>query len=341
MTDQDGGEVASDAAPPPEWHYRAVANEMLEGRVVVVLGAAVNLPTEAMPGQPPAQHLPLADDLAKVLGNEYVLPWNEGQLARVAQSIVLFHGREPLNEALRRIFSVEQRPTSVHQMLAEVWQTLETRIAQAPNGFEPEDPLRCPLLMITTNFDHLLERAFERDGYQPCRRLCYVADGPDAGSCLHYEPAPVGPQEPEMIRDATDWYPTDGVPVIVKLHGEVASRAEHDSYVIAEDDYIDFMSHNDPELQRFLPPLVRRKLLKSYLLFLGYGLKDWNLRVMVRRIWQQRGARTVKSWSVQWQPDDLDCEMWAEHGVKVFNVDIGVYVRHLREAIQQARLLEQ
>jgi hypothetical protein len=67
-------------------------------------------------------------------------------------------------------------------------------------------------------------------------------------------------------------------------------------------------------------------------LFLGYGLRDWNLRVILHRIW---GAQklTYKSWAIQLHPDDLDREFWQKRDVEIYDVRLEDYVSELNKRV--------
>ena len=78
-------------------------------------------------------------------------------------------------------------------------------------------------------------------------------------------------------------------PAILKLHGCLdRESAGDDSYVITEDSYIDYLSGGD--VGALIPIALSQRLTSNSLLFLGYSLSDWNLRVILNRIW---GARKL------------------------------------------------
>jgi len=74
----------------------------------------------------------------------------------------------------------------------------------------------------------------------------------------------------------------------------------------------------------------------SHFLFLGYSLRDWNLRVILQRIWGQQ-ALDLKSWAIQReQPNpklsEIDRKLWSDRGdVDLLYVPLDEYVTHLRE----------
>jgi len=92
----------------------------------------------------------------------------------------------------------------------------------------------------------------------------------------------------------------------------------------------DYLSRGDIGAQ--IPITVRERMADSHFLFLGYSMRDWNLRVILRRIW---GEQTLdfKSWSIQLNPDQLEREFWPKRNVDIYDVDLEDYVRMLEESI--------
>ena len=116
-------------------------------------------------------------------------------------------------------------------------------------------------------------------------------------------------------------------PVILKIHGAVDREHEDkDSYVITEDDYIDYMTRLD--IEKLLPVKLLAKLRKCNFLFLGYSLSDWNLRAILGRIWGEQ-SRSYQSWAVQLNPDPIDVKFWTRRGVEIVDADLGEYVAEL------------
>ena len=70
------------------------------------------------------------------------------------------------------------------------------------------------------------------------------------------------------------------------------------------------------------------------LLFLGYSLSDWNLRVILNRIWGTRKL-VVKSWAIQREPADpkvskIEQTLWdARDNVELVYCELSEYVREL------------
>jgi hypothetical protein len=101
------------------------------------------------------------------------------ELLRVAQYAALVAGLGPLYEELRKVFDADYPPTALHQLLANTPGILRSRKYLQPYQ-----------LIVTTNYDDLLERAFDAAS-EPFNLVTYVADGNERGKFpkfLHRSP---------------------------------------------------------------------------------------------------------------------------------------------------------
>lgn len=106
--------------------------------------------------------------------------------------------------------------------------------------------------------------------------------------------------------------------------------AEYDSYVITEDHYIDFLTRSD--ISNLIPVTLTAKLRKSHFLFLGYSLQDWNLRVILHRLWGEHKL-TYKSWAVELQPHELDKRFWMKREVEILEEPLDLYIAGLTQRL--------
>ena len=110
------------------------------------------------------------------------------------------------------------------------------------------------------------------------------------------------PGEPPRPIDVPNTYATelslDRRTILLKLHGAVdpLPEREWESFVITEDDYIDYLGRS--ELTAVVPVALAARLRRSHFLFLGYEMADWNLRLILNRIWGERPV-AYRSWAVQ------------------------------------------
>src|SRR5262249_42638472 len=75
------------------------------------------------------------------------------------------------------------------------------------------------------------------------------------------------------------------------------------------------------------------KLTRSRFLFLGYSMQDWNLRVILHRIWGQQPL-SYKSWAIQRSPSEIEEELWDARGVDVLDIPLDQYVTELTKALE-------
>jgi hypothetical protein len=300
-----------------EAHYALVTKAIAAGRVVPFLGAGASLcgrPSRA--GFEPGKYLPSGAELTAYLSENY--PAGEPRdLLRVAQFVYVMEGSGPLYERLHAVFNADYPLTALHVLLASIPAALQAKRYPNPH-----------LLVMTTNYDDLLERAFEASG-EPCDVVWYVADGESRGKFRHRTP-----DGEVRVIDKPNEYSALSLKersVILKIHGAVNRiNSEDDSYVIAEDHYIDYLTRTD--IAGLIPVTLAAKVKKSHFLFMGYSLADWNMRVILQRIWGGQQL-TYKSWAIQNEPRELDIEFWKKRGVDILDVELTNYVAAL-----QARL---
>jgi hypothetical protein len=231
-------------------------------------------------------------------------------------------GNGALYDELRDLLDCDYPATTAHAFFAGLPAALQAK------GYAPR-----PQLLVTTNYDDLLERSFDAAG-EAFDLVVYLAEGEHQGKFLHRPPG----GEATVIERPNDYagFVLDedrNLPraVILKIHGAIDRRdRDRDSFVITEDDYIDYLTRT--ELTSLVPAALVEKLKHSHFLFLGYSLRDWNLRVILQRIWGQQ-ALSRKSWAVQVDPADLDRRFWADRNVEIIARDLRSYTALLRERL--------
>jgi hypothetical protein len=274
------------------------------------------------PGQ--TEYLPLSGELASYLAETFDCE-PASDLARVSQQVALLNGTGPLYDELHTLFDADYPPTPLHRFFARLPGHLHTL------GYpRSTDPLRRRLLVVTTNYDDLQERAFAGEGVS-FHTVIYEADGERRGKFLHRVPSGA-----ESWVDRPNEYKgliLDEQPVVLKIHGAVdRASSERDSYVITEDHYIEYLTRTDATA--LIPAPLPALLKNNHLLFLGYGLKDWNLRVILHRLWGDRKL-TWKSWAVQLRTDPVDREFWARRDVEILDCPLGEYIAGLDEEMRK------
>lgn len=313
------------AVSPP---FIGIAQLLEAGLVIPFLGAGVNArPPKAKAWKRGDTFLPrgaeLARDLATINGFPSEDDRDRADLAKVASYGVDSLGRKWLHTTLREVFDHDYEPCDIHCYLASIAR---------------------PLLIVTTNYDDLTERAFDRAG-KPYDLVVHPTDNHEyAASVLwtkHGERHPV-PVKPNLLQ-----IDLDTTTVIYKMHGTVHrhasdARASLDSFVVTEDDYVDFLSRMTGHTA--VPTRFIRHFQDRQFLFLGYGLNDWNFRVVLRNLRNvlptedsdsggHHGSDPQQpSWAIQHEPSPLEVALWGARKVKIYDMPIEEFVAGMRSA---------
>jgi hypothetical protein len=304
---------------PDDSHYELVAEFLASAEVVPFLGAGANLCDRPQEAHWELGHfVPSGRELASTLAKRSRYPDDDLDLLRVSQYVDAILGEGQLYRYLHSVFDADYPPTSLHRFLARLPALLR------------ESGQR-QLLVLTTNYDDLVERALA-DARVSFDVVWYEAKrGPLQGRFWHR--APSGDVEPIELPNKYRGLDLERRPVVLKLHGAV-DRVEpkRDSYVITEDSYIDYLVGGDVGEQ--IPFELRERMADAHFLFLGYSMRDWNLRVILNRIW---GAQQLdlKSWAVQREPADpgarkVEEALWRDRGdVDLLYVSLDDYIGRL------------
>lgn len=283
-------------AAPAQDHFNDVVQTMLAGRVVPVLGTEV---------------AELAAQLAQRFG--YRDDDGGATLPRVAQYIAVMKGSGPLYDGLHELLEADLAPTPLHRFFASLPPLLRER--GAPHQ-----------LLVTTSYDTALERAFEEAG-ETFDVVSYLAAGRNRGRFCHITPDGTGRLIEEPNTYATE-LSLERNTVILKLHGQVERTPARawESFVVTEDDYIDYLAHTD--VAAAVPVSLAATLRRSHFLFLGYTMADWNLRVVLHRLWGDQPL-SYRSWAVQPEPKPLEREFWRRRDVEVVELAFEEYAETL------------
>lgn len=314
-------------------HCARVVRDMSEGQVIPFLGAGVNLcnrPAGAV--YSPGQYLPSGRELARDLAQRFSYPWNDADnLLRVSWYADFTERTSALYRHLYRVFNADYPFTDVHKFLAKL-----------PRWLRRKGNPDCYQVIVTTNYDDVLERAFAKFG-EPFDVVYYKAMDEEhlggreslRGKFIHL---PHGEARAIPILDTNSY---DRLPIdenmkvrrtiILKIHGAVSRRSwSQCSFVITEDDYIDYMARIDPSSP--LPSMLAAKMRLSSFLFLGYSLSDWNLRVILHRILAKR-VFSADSWAILDRAEEADEKFWESRDVDFLRVRLDQYIAELRRHV--------
>lgn len=325
MRDQDGrlfdmsgldegvSATASKSDPRPEPPIGVIERLFRSGQIVPFLGPLASAaPTSTAPVATESQdEVPSRRDLAYRLADSASFPdkdpHSRGDLAQVAAYYADFNGRRGLRAELRDVFRRTYAVQHIHRLLAASAQ---------------------PLLVVTTNYDTLIEQAFREAGHD-YDLVVYPTDRKDlANAVLWWTP---GAAEPEAVAPNELLVPLNERSTIFKMHGSVdLSTEKFDSFVVTEDDNVEFLARvnsNTAVPAQFLDHCRDRSLL-----FLGCSIDDWHLRIMLkawsRHVEQRRrdaNADTISSWAVQPKTGLSEIGLWQRCQVQPFDLSVDAF----------------
>ena len=305
------------AAKQLSQHAQIVARRLGTGSVVPFLGAGANLCERPSDARWEADgYLPSGAELAAYLAKPYGYPEKNLDLLRVSQWVDLVSSSRALVDELHEVFSRDYRTNKLHRLLADL-----------PGVLRAQGRKICGQLVLTTNYDDVLERAFAEAG-EPVDVVVYESRRSEQ-RFVHIRPdrerVPiVGPAKYRK-------FALEERSVILKIHGDVDREdLDRDTFVVTEDHYIDYLAGES--VRALIPAYLMRRIRESDLLFLGYSMRDWNLRVILRQIWAEQGISTG-GWSIQRKPSKVDERFWARQRIEILDFALEDWVDHMRIAL--------
>jgi hypothetical protein len=335
---QPGDSPREPPAIPPGPRGRSdaarVASYIAWGSVVTVLGSGANAVDRNAPWQRGAGSVPDTAELARHLARRFGVGSENDDLPRVSQYVSLTEGRVDLYRTLRELLvKSDGAPSSVHRFVARI----PARLRELGRD--------CYQLVVTTNYDAALERAFDA-AHEPYDLVVFVATGEHRGRFVHvpwWDPESPGARPITVPNEYVDLpMDEDGAlerTVIVKLHGGAADvgpgqQQLRDNFVITEDDYIGYLTQSPVE--SLVPLQILNKIRDSHFLFLGYRVRDWSLRVFLRRVWGEQRLE-ARSWAVGPGLDVVERGLWDQFGVNVVEEPVAEFLDELEHELGRLR----
>lgn len=312
-------QAVAGATPP----FPEIWDALIRRRVVLFLGAGASIAsrpddyrwTIENPIWPPS-----GAELSRHLSAQvYPNGETDTDLARAAQYYEVRRARAGLRDTLRSVFSRRFPQGPLHDLIATV-------------------PAK--LLVITTNYDTLIEDVFEARG-----RTFDLLVQPFDGSPL----SPGGNGLDPLAHPAVLYHRQAGEPdlrpvfangiealhidvesrdVVYKLHGTVDMReSARDDYCVTENDYAVALQRLGSSVA--LPMFLKAALAQRRFLFLGYSLRDWTYRLMWHQVYNDRDcyrSRAFQSWSIQRSVSPIERDLWLKRDVLIFDMPMSEFV---------------
>ena len=272
--------------------YEEIAKRLKAGTIVIFFGAGASIACGLPSGRALAERLVVKGNFPDDKGRE--------DLALVASYLVQKEDSLTLREELREALSIAAEPGRLHRFFVNA--TL--------------DALR---LFVTTNYDDLIERALESrhpwvvvDRGTPGNVWCR----PPVWDWMEIEAKNLGYEITDKKR-----------PIVLKLHGSLDREdRDNDSFLITEEHYVDFLGRSEGGQ---LPQMLATAMREKSFLFLGYGLRDWNIRVLLARSHTRVAGRKRSGHGRSFAAGLAEQELWRAQNVEMHDVDLEAFVTEL------------
>jgi len=300
-------------------HYRAIRLAVTKGKMVVVLGPETNLcgrPAGVRWKPLQLDYAPSRSDLAAYLAEVSAYPSGEGQeLMQVSQYFADKRGRVALDKVLDSVLYVDYSPTPVHRFLAQLSAVFHDRNRASKSSMSW-------LVIITVNYDDVLERTFARSG--SAFHLLTFDRASDRDNVTHQ--LPTGERRTIEGPEGYTFFFDDGLPVIVKIAGGVNNVSpDLGRYMITEDDQNAFLVRSP--ISKLLPAALSAMVQRAPMLFLGCGPRHWNRPASVDLVFDaSRRDKQYGSWAIQLTPYVLDQSFWIKRKIEFVPVGLEEYI---------------
>ncbi len=281
------GEIQGQA---PETFWKSLLLDIKKKTCTPILGPGV------LEGQ-----LPLPAEIAGALADEFNYPFsNRTDLPRVAQFAATDRSDLPHDEVsgllIRHVHNRWAGPAKAESLTAALRASAWVERSREEETEIHHQLARLPFpLYLTTTADPLMTLALEaQEGRSPRRHRIAWREQPERGD----------PRAPEPQASEEE-------PLVFHLFG---TDEDLGSLVLTEDDHLDLLRTVSRDEHNLLPLEVGVALSTTNLLFLGYRLRDLDLKILLRgfllnglRDWKNRMRVAV-----QIDPDDVDGTRLAE-----------------------------
>jgi hypothetical protein len=258
--------------------------------------------------------------------------------------------RDTLLDRLAQILRNKKTPTPSHALLARA-ATWHLAAARA-RGDRALQTGAGHYLVMTTNYDCLMEQALQvpfvvltlgmKDSLVRARfgnlppdlKAAYEAANP-ARSARAFS---LEPPAPDAVAEAA----APRLAIVYKVHGCISEwtdpdpQLKRDSIVISDNDYVTNISRfsdNDGVIPACVSDILSSTE-RPYFLFMGYSLRDWNIRGMLRAVRTKRAGtgredEDYGDYSVVRSFGQLEQAFFFKHNIRIINEDLTSFSRNI------------
>ena len=155
-------------------------------------------------------------------------------------------------------------------------------------------------LIITTNYDSLLEDAFTEIGYP------------------YYNV--------KEARDITNTPVETELPIIFKIHGDLDTK----NIILTREDYYHYL---EKSLKSTLGAYLKAQLAMGTFLFVGYSLRDYNFVLLYESVRDELKDYMPKGFAVMPSPDPVESSLWNKRGIELIDTTAGDLFEQISQSL--------
>jgi hypothetical protein len=330
--------------------YSILKEKVLAGELVPFFGAgasmAVRKEDDVMFAANASWFPPSVSELAELLAIDVAYrgtsPYDWNDLSRIASGFVDVNKRQYLRRKLHGIFT----PTRVLEA-GDFEGSPHWSLAQCPN----------PMLIITTNYDTLIEQAFRlsnKKTFDVLVQVCVNDRDIPPGGFLFYSGDPENPISgdeqmkslgvtkfeeyyyltPDKLQHVID---LESRSLIFKMHGSVGKTWKSGTYIITEEDYFALLL--DQGSAGLFPSQLYNHCRENNMLFLGYSLRDVNVRVILEALGRRSptlgDCENPPHFGIQNDVTRGDRDFWLRRKVLVYEAELREFAVSLQEEMNR------
>jgi hypothetical protein len=294
-----------------------------DGECVAFLGAGANVAPSGATGLPLGAQV--AAQLAEALTGVNVREFDD--LVNVFDDLVAVEPYKALRdyrELLRLgLYDLPRVASYVELRRDPAFLMKQLRAILDDTAYKPSPVLRTlarlPFrLIVTTNYDNLMERALDHVGVEYLRVV-----------------QPVGGFDEKRRRDLNDELAGWGDRLVLyKIHGSLLPPGGNlgggtGDLLVTEEDYIRYLTIANVQ-DRGVPNIIAGMLKASTILFLGYSLEDWDFRTIFKSLIEPLERHTqFQSFAFQRKPPVHWEKFWVQKHVDIIDQDVSKFAQKL------------
>ena len=289
-------------------NYAKLANRIRNGRTVLFIGSGI--PKEY------GEFIPDQHELAQTLADSINYTPFKGSLPSIAeyyQLRPLEFGQEKLLNGLKDILLDKAAASVLYQQLAQIEE---------------------PLLLISSNYDDKLEKAFQQHNkpYATLTSIINRNQGYDIGKIVvHYSDEDLADDilKQEDLSDLA--LLEEGYSLIYKIKGtcDTDTKKQNATLLLTESDYFNFAQHSN----QILPAYVVSCINERGFMFIGFNPKSWEDRLLANALLDKRENKTDPCFTASSSDDPLENAYWEKKNVQRCNINIQELDKKLAEVM--------